>query len=165
MWRGQKQLKKLNSHSCWSEEMHFTCTEGIKLFDTLLCFSLVKYYHHWLRHTEKKLQVCLCSPSHRGTAADQTTFPSWMMQVTWSDPWKKDYFLKKCAADRKIAFYSRNIGKKGIWSSKIWFFFYLCPNESLITAKSHRAAQLKLVTIPLSVDWNTRVMTFILTKC
>lgn len=43
--------------------------------------------------------------------------------------------------------------------------FYLCPNESLIAAKSHGAPQLKLVTIPLTIDRNSWVMTFILTKC
>lgn len=42
---------------------------------------------------------------------------------------------------------------------------YLCPNESLITAKSHRAAQLELVAIPLTIDRNSWVMTFILPKC
>lgn len=43
--------------------------------------------------------------------------------------------------------------------------FYLCPNKALVTTKSHRAAQLKLVTISLTVDRNSWVMTFILTKC
>ena len=42
--------------------------------------------------------------------------------------------------------------------------FYLCSNESLVTAKSHGAAELKLVTIPLTIDRNPRVMTLILTK-
>lgn len=41
---------------------------------------------------------------------------------------------------------------------------YLRPNESLITAKSHRAAKLKLVSVSLAVDRNSWVVTFILTK-
>lgn len=42
---------------------------------------------------------------------------------------------------------------------------YLCSDESLITTKGHRAAKLKLVTIPLSIDRDSRIMTFVLTKC
>lgn len=43
--------------------------------------------------------------------------------------------------------------------------YYLSPNESLITAKRHWAAKLKLVTVPLTIYWDSWVMTFILTKC
>lgn len=41
---------------------------------------------------------------------------------------------------------------------------YLRPDESLIAAKSHRAAELKLVSVPLAIDGNSWVMTFVLTK-
>lgn len=43
--------------------------------------------------------------------------------------------------------------------------YYLSPNESLITAKRHWAAKLKLVTVPLTIYWDSWVMAFILTKC
>lgn len=41
---------------------------------------------------------------------------------------------------------------------------YLSPDKPMIAAKSHRAAELKLVSIPLTIDGNSRVVTFVLSE-
>lgn len=41
---------------------------------------------------------------------------------------------------------------------------YLSPNEAVIAAEGNRAAELKLVTVPLTVDGNSRIMTFVLSE-
>lgn len=51
--------------------------------------------------------------------------------------------------------------KKMTFSSPV---IYLSPNKPVITAKSHRAAELKLVTVPLTVDGNSWIVTFVLSE-
>lgn len=41
---------------------------------------------------------------------------------------------------------------------------YLSPNKAVIAAKSNRAAQLKLVAVPLAVDGNSRIVAFVLSE-
>lgn len=51
--------------------------------------------------------------------------------------------------------------EKWTFSSSV---IYLSPNKPVIAAKSHRAAELKLVTVPLTVDGNSGIVTFVLSE-
>lgn len=41
---------------------------------------------------------------------------------------------------------------------------YLSPNKAVIAAKSNGAAELELVTVPLTVDRNAGIVTFVLSE-